>query len=78
MLTDDEVPITDLQYAEYMELDELQLLVENANADPSEERLKLAKATEPELAAAKRFQVGLLSITVILIRNSHLRHKSRD
>ena len=70
MLTDDEVPITDLQYAEYMELDELQLLVENANADPSEERLKLAKATEPELAAAKRFQVGLLSITVILIRQS--------
>ena len=70
MFTDDEVPITDLQYAEYMELDELQLLVENANADPSEERLKLAKATEPELAAAKRFQVGLLSITVILIRQS--------
>ena len=26
MFTDDEVPITDLQYAEYMELDELQLL----------------------------------------------------
>jgi hypothetical protein len=70
MFTDDEVPITDLQYAEYMELDELQLLVENADADPSEERLKLAKATEPELAAAKRFQVGLLSITVILIRQS--------